>query len=316
MWITWVRPGPSEKVGSPICRYGVTGQVENLNQSKDATTVRYTDGKCGFSWCTAWAGVIQTVKLTNLPSNTVIDYSCGDANENGGMTKRRSFKSPPSSVTNERNTVTFSAVGDIGSSNHASDMLADLWRHTPTDERLRSGDYQSHDNGGEDAPLDFHLQIGDIAYSGGNQELWDKYALLFEPLASASPVLVSPGNHDGEWIYGNDYTVEGSGGDSGEAYSVRYPGPGPAVEFFSKHTGSMKSTAYWWSINYGPVHITTVSGPHEFGPGSDQYKWIEADLAAADTPAARALQVQIHLLIYPPCPLLIDRFCVYSHGSY
>lgn len=309
IWVTWIRPQVTTH-NAPKCHFGVAGT--SLDLVSTATTSTYTDGECRQSWCHGWSGLIYRARLTNVPPSAVINYQCGDdTGLYGGVNDIHSFQSPPSTTANDRTTVTFSCVGDIGSSNNAKEVLADLLHHTPTGERLRSGSYpHAFGSKGVDAPLDFHLQIGDIAYSGGDQELWDRYGNLWAPLAAASPVLLSPGNHDGEWVYGNDYNVSGSGGDSGEAYSLRYPGPGPEVTFDSIHTGIMTSTSYWWSINYGPVHITTVSGPHEFGPGSTQYQWIEADLAKADTPESRALRPWVVLTIHYPLYCSIDDcFC-------
>ena len=39
---------------------------------------------------------------------------------------------------------------------------------------------------------------------------------------------------------------------------------------------------FWYSFNYGSVHILHMSTEHDFTPGSDQYDWIVSDLAAVD----------------------------------
>lgn len=58
---------------------GLTGKPLD-NASPVAASTRYQDGQCGYAWCTQWFGVIHTVKLTNLPASTVIDYRCGNTN--------------------------------------------------------------------------------------------------------------------------------------------------------------------------------------------------------------------------------------------
>jgi len=109
-----------------------------------------------------------------------------------------------------------------------------------------------------------------------------------DPLHATLPTLLSPGNHDGEFTFGNSYSSAGEGGgDSGVAYAMRYPGPGPTISFDSPHVGVFNSTSLYWSIDTSHVHLVATAGVLDFEPGSEQYAWLEADLAAAATPAAR-----------------------------
>lgn len=39
---------------------------------------------------------------------------------------------------------------------------------------------------------------------------------------------------------------------------------------------------FWYSFDYGSVHFTTISTEHALAPGSRQYEWLAADLAAVD----------------------------------
>lgn len=48
--------------------------------------------------------------------------------------------------------------------------------------------------------------FGDISYANGNQPVWDGYGRDMDPLFSSTPGLFSPGNHDGEFTYGNTYS--------------------------------------------------------------------------------------------------------------
>jgi hypothetical protein len=32
---------------------------------------------------------------------------------------------------------------------------------------------------------------------------------------------------------------------------------------------------FWWSVNYGNVHFTSMSTEHDYNPGSPQYIWLE-----------------------------------------
>lgn len=39
---------------------------------------------------------------------------------------------------------------------------------------------------------------------------------------------------------------------------------------------------FWYSFDYGSVHFTVISTEHSLVPGSRQYDWLEAELAAVD----------------------------------
>jgi hypothetical protein len=55
-------------------------------------------------------------------------------------------------------------------------------------------------------PQDYVHVFGDISYANGNQPVWDGYGRDMDPLFSSTPGLFSPGNHDGEFTYGNTYS--------------------------------------------------------------------------------------------------------------
>jgi hypothetical protein len=38
----------------------------------------------------------------------------------------------------------------------------------------------------------------------------------------------------------------------------------------------------WYSIESGPVHFTVMSTEHDWTQGSEQYNWIQNDLAMVD----------------------------------
>merc|ERR1712023_361884 len=107
-----------------------------------------------------------------------------------------------------------------------------------------------------------------IAYANGNQTLWDEFHRVWEPVSRKIPTLFSPGNHDGQWVYGNNYKLPASawvgGGESGRAYSVRLPGPGSEVSYEDDEVGRMTSTSFWWSAAMGNVRVIATSSVHNF----------------------------------------------------
>lgn len=51
-----------------------------------------------------------------------------------------------------------------------------------------------------------HLTRG-LRSANGNQTGWDEYNRLWEPLMATIPNLMSPGNHDGPFRYGNNFVA-------------------------------------------------------------------------------------------------------------
>ena len=64
------------------------------------------------------------------------------------------------------------------------------------------------------------------------------------------------------------------------------PGPGPE--------------RYFYSYSHRNIRFVSISTEHDLSPGSEQYMWLEAELAAADTPAARARQPWLLLFGHKP----------------
>lgn len=42
------------------------------------------------------------------------------------------------------------------------------------------------------------------------------------------------------------------------------------------------NSIFWYSFDYGAVHVIQMSSEHDWTKGSEQYKWIEKDLASVD----------------------------------
>ena len=42
------------------------------------------------------------------------------------------------------------------------------------------------------------------------------------------------------------------------------------------------NSLFWYSFDYGMVHMVMMSTEHDFTPGSKQYMWMENDLKKVD----------------------------------
>ncbi|PWA87918.1 purple acid phosphatases superfamily protein [Artemisia annua] len=108
---------------------------------------------------------------------------------------------------------------------------------------------------------DVFILPGDLSYADTIQPLWDSFGRLVEPLASRRAWMVIPGDRDVEKI---PDTVPFT------AYNARWHMP---------YENSSSSSNLYYSFEVSKVHVIMLSSYTDFGPVSDQYHWLELDLA-------------------------------------
>ena len=114
-------------------------------------------------------------------------------------------------------------------------------------------------DGGE---ADLVLFPGDLSYADGYGPRWDSYGRLSEFLFASVPAAYAPGNHE----FGN--------GEGFAHYLARYAPPdGPPA---ARAAGGL-----WHAFDAGPAHFVLLCAYCDTSPGSLQYRWLSADLAAA-----------------------------------
>ena len=224
-----------------------------ITKTFTGTSSTYTDG--------GWTGKLHTVQLTGLKidGETVYHYSCDSSSE-------FTFKAapPPSSFP-----FTIAAVADLGQE----------CAHTKSGgEGCPNATFSALTKAATNNEFGLLLHAGDIAYTSGQQGIWDTYHRELEPVASRVPYAVCPGNHEAHYNF--------------SAFRHRYRMPGEA----------QRTQNLWYSFDWAGMHVVSLSSEHDFAPGSAQYAWLVADLAAAAAPAQRArvpwLVVMAHRPIY------------------
>jgi hypothetical protein len=102
---------------------------------------------------------------------------------------------------------------------------------------------------------------GDLVSDGNAESKWDEQ--FFSPdyinireFFRTMPVISAKGNHEG----------------TGAIFRKYFPYP-----YYT-------SGSFYWSFDYGPVHICVVDQYTSYDTGTAQYSWITADLAATDKP--------------------------------
>ncbi|PKI57589.1 hypothetical protein CRG98_022060 [Punica granatum] len=96
------------------------------------------------------------------------------------------------------------------------------------------------------------------------QPRWDYWGRFMQPLVSKVPIMVIEGNHEME---------EQAENRTFAAYSSRFAFP-------SKESGS--SSKLYYSFNAGGIHFIMLGAYIAYDESSDQYKWLEKDLASVN----------------------------------
>ena len=113
---------------------------------------------------------------------------------------------------------------------------------------------------------DVFLLPGDLSYADTHQPLWDSFGRLVEPYASRIPWMVTEGNHEIETfpiIQPNGF----------KAYNARWPMP-------YKESGSTSNLYY--SFDVASTHVIMLGSYTDFDAHSQQYTWLQSDLAKID----------------------------------
>ncbi|KAF3787305.1 putative purple acid phosphatase 20 [Nymphaea thermarum] len=113
---------------------------------------------------------------------------------------------------------------------------------------------------------DVLLLPGDLSYADTYQPLWDSFGLLVEPLSSSRPWMVTQGNHEIEKI----------------PLITRHPFKSYNARWRMPYEESNSTSNLYYSFDVPRVHIIMLGSYADYEIGSDQYKWLQADLAKVD----------------------------------
>jgi hypothetical protein len=239
MSVSWSTPGP---VDAPF--------LELLGSRIPARTAQYA----------GYPGYFHHAEINSLPAASEIAYRLG----HGGAVAPSSastFRTGP----DRRQAFTFTAFGDqgtdsppIGQPPKQPSMNADLARRF--------------------APS-FHLIVGDLAYANGDQQIWDDWFAMVEPMVRTTPWMPTIGNHEIE------SQVTGSAGGSWGAF-----GYDPyRTRFTLPPNGADDLRGCYYAFRYGSVHVVCIDNndvnaeiKNNIGyTGGRQQQFVERELTAA-----------------------------------
>ena len=107
----------------------------------------------------------------------------------------------------------------------------------------------------------FVINSGDLVSNGDSESSWQseffnpQYTHITDMLANL-PYVTALGNHEGQGLLFEKY----------------FPYP------------IFQNDRYYYSFNYGPVHVTVIDSETSFSPGSTQYNWLVNDLSLTNKP--------------------------------
>eukprot|EP00252_Welwitschia_mirabilis_P009066 TRINITY_DN2135_c0_g1_i1.p1 TRINITY_DN2135_c0_g1~~TRINITY_DN2135_c0_g1_i1.p1 ORF type:complete len:429 (+),score=80.94 TRINITY_DN2135_c0_g1_i1:160-1446(+) len=151
--------------------------------------------------------------------------------------------------------VTFAIVGDLGQTGWTTSTLQHI----------------------EECKYDVQILPGDLSYADYRQHLWDSFGRLVEPMASKRPWMVTEGNHEKEMI---PLLMPAF-----RAYHARWLMP--FIE-------SGSNSNLYYSFEVAGVHIIMLGSYTDYGVGSDQYQWLQADLLKVDRKTTPWLIIVFH----------------------
>lgn len=164
---------------------------------------------------------------------------------------------------------------------------------------------------------DFIVIPGDLAETGGEQRDWDEFwrhvAGNYGVLAGSVPIFPALGNHENFAGPGGGYSAQGANFATDKFLTY--------FEVPSNQAANQKHRGRYYRIAYGPITLIAIDSsdglPHktasdtnhnlegsnapDFNPGSEQYRWLETQLAEAQK-NSRFTFVAFHHTMYGSGP--------------
>ncbi|KAF1789983.1 Metallo-dependent phosphatase-like [Phytophthora cactorum] len=206
----------------------------------------------------------------DLKPDTYYYYQYG--HEEHALSHVRRFKSRPSKSTKYANFIAYADMGayvEPGSASTAGRVYEDVM----------GGGYDS-----------FLLHFGDISYARSVGCIWDQFFHLIEPYATRLG-----GKHD---LSGGMLPYGGSFNPSWGNFGIDSAGECGVPMHHRWHAPKTGNWIYWYSFNYGGVHVIQMSTEHNWTRGSEQYEWLQHDLEQVDRSVTPWVVLTAHRMMY------------------
>jgi len=248
MWVTM------SKLLKPFAEYKLFTDSDDKDWTV-ATAIDYTY-QVPKKWWATFTGLIYETDMTGLTPGAKYKYRVGGfdiVNNTMRYSKEFTFNAAPVPSANQK--TTFAYLADHGTFELLG--FATVNKMVATYEEL---------------DIDIVHVAGDLSYAGLDTEfsplnitkddefshIWDLLFIQNEPIAANMPWMINIGNHEEFYNF--------------TAQSARYKMP-------QNDLGSTGN--FWFSYDYGNVHVISLSSQHSLDAGSPQIEFLTKDLDAA-----------------------------------
>ncbi|KAK1370470.1 Purple acid phosphatase [Heracleum sosnowskyi] len=256
MRVTWVSGDKSPQQVQYGNGKSETSTVTTFSQDDMCSSVPESPAK-DFGWHDP--GYIHSAVMTGLEPTTTFSYRYGS--NSAGWSNNTKFKTPPAGGSDE---VKFLAFGDMGKAPRDPSLEHYIQPGSISVVSALASEVSSGN-------INSIFHIGDISYATGFLVEWDFFLHLISPLASQLSYMTAIGNHERDYLgTGSVYISADSGGECGVPYETYFPMP------------TSEKDKPWYSIEQGSVHFTVISTEHDWSESSEQYAWMNKDMASVD----------------------------------
>ncbi|KAJ4778500.1 Purple acid phosphatase [Rhynchospora pubera] len=257
MRLTWVSGDQTPQQVQYASGKSATSTVKTFTVADMCSSSGISSPATDFGWHNP--GYIHSAVMTGLSPSTTYSYYYGSSSV--GWSNTLSLKTPPASGAAN---LTFIVYGDMGKAPLDQSVEHYIQPGSTSVASAITRDIDTHH-------IDSIFHIGDISYATGFLVEWEFFLKQIEPYASRVSYMAAIGNHERDYPgSGSFYSLTDSGGECGVPYGTYFQMPVSATD------------KPWYSIEQGPVHFTVISTEHDFTSGSEQYNWINADLASVN----------------------------------
>eukprot|EP00794_Sanderia_malayensis_P005168 gene5168-5820_t len=271
------------KVEKHVVRYGPSKKSLDMSAEGKSWTYKASDmcGPAANSTGFKDPGYMFDVLLTKLKPATTYFYSYGSE---GAMSPIQNFTTAP--VIGDQTPYKFIVYGDMGVSTFPrADETA----------KLMLQEYREND-------VKFIFHNGDISYARGQEYIWDQWHAIIEPYSTILPYMVGIGNHEQDHTSGGSKDPSHAPGNGFHPLWGNYgddSGGECGVPMYNRfHMPDNGNKLWWYSYDYGMVHMIMMSTEHDYTVGSRQHKWLENDLAKVDRKKTPWILIGGHRAMY------------------
>ncbi|KAE9352150.1 hypothetical protein PF008_g5598 [Phytophthora fragariae] len=248
MTVSWAT---AAKTATSSVRYGLSKDELSTVQQAEEPCEQYDFCKYKSPWLHH-----VTIPGDKLSPDTTYYYQCGD--EAGGWSTVYSFKTavPVGSEAPQ----TFGVIGDLGQTEYSEQTI----RHLTAVQ----------------SSMSMIVCAGDLSYADSDQDRWDRWGKLVEPLIARMPWMITSGNHEVERPCKPEVS-------DFVAYQTRFRMP-------YERENQLQRRNLYYGFRVGLVHFIILTPYVESTPASLQYEWLHQEFKRVDRSVTPWLVVIMH----------------------